>query len=178
LDKITKIFKIQKILFKFLIFNILIFIVSCSGSKKMQNSAERISKKQKNAKVEQVIGVARSYIGTPYKYGGSTQKGMDCSGLLQVSFGSANINIPRTSNEQSKYGKEVKINKLKPGDLLFFSSDAKKKRTNKIGHVGMVTSVQENKVVFVHSTVSAGVREDDLHAAYWKKLFIKARRPL
>jgi probable lipoprotein NlpC len=174
LDKITKIFSFYKFSPKFLIFIFLIVMSSCTSSKRMRNSAET----RRNAKVEQVVNVARSYIGTPYKYGGSTKSGMDCSGLLQVSFQAAGLSIPRTSAEQAQFGTEVNIKTLKPGDLLFFTSDGRRIKKNKVGHVGMVTNVKsKGSILFIHSSTSAGVREDDLYSDYWKKLYIKARRP-
>jgi cell wall-associated NlpC family hydrolase len=124
---------------------------------------------------QEVIKAARSYIGTPYRYGGSTRKGMDCSGLLCSSFEVANIKLPRTSNEQASYGSEVRRANLSPGDLVFF---AERKGSNRISHVGMVTEVNgKNEVKFIHSSTSRGVIEDDFYAEYYQKIFVKAVRP-
>jgi probable lipoprotein NlpC len=154
----------------------------CRSSKKT-NSISRASKTAKAHKevkvpkensVEKIIRVARTYKGTPYKYGGTTRAGMDCSGLLCTSFQSAGIPLPRTSTQQSKVGKPVKVADLKPGDLLFFST----RKGKVINHVGLVTEVRgEGSVKFIHSTVSLGVMEDFLSTAYYKKAFVKAMRP-
>ncbi len=72
-------------------------LTSCVSTKKL-NTKESISS---------VINKARTYIGTPYKWGGSSSKGIDCSGLLVRSFQSIGINIPRTTSEQIYLGKKV-----------------------------------------------------------------------
>lgn len=124
---------------------------------------------------QQVIATARSFMGTPYKWGGTTRSGMDCSGLLVCSFRAAKIELPRTSADQSQYGKKVSINELQPGDLVFFSA---KKGRGKISHVGMVTEVRgRQEVMFIHASSSLGVVENNLHADYYRKIFVKAQRP-
>lgn len=123
----------------------------------------------------QVIKTARSYLGTPYRYGGSTGKGMDCSGLLCTSFASIDVKLPRTSTEQASYGKDVRLQEVSPGDLVFF---AERKGGSKISHVGMVTAVKgKDQVLFIHSSTSRGVVEDNLYGEYYQKIFVKAIRP-
>lgn len=127
------------------------------------------------AKAEQVVTTARSYIGTPYRYGGVDKSGIDCSGLLQCSFRAANVPLPRTSAEQSSYGKPVSIYELQPGDLVFFSA---KKWKGKVSHAGMVTEVRSrDEVIFIHSSSSKGVVESNLLSPYYREIFVKARRP-
>ena len=133
------------------------------------------SKMSKREKTEVVIAKARSYTGTPYKWGGTTNKGMDCSGLLLKSFGAIELNIPRTSAEQRKTGNRVNKNEIKKGDLVFFATSKKKR---KVTHVGLVTNVQGGKVTFIHSSTSKGVTESSLQNAYWEKRFRQARRVL
>lgn len=159
---------------------------SCSSSKKSSSRYSsppgrhaRAPESRKSKVVEspqqKVVNTARSYTGTPYKWGGTTRTGMDCSGLLVSSFRAADITLPRTSGEQSKYGKRVSLYELQPGDLVFFAA---KKGRGKITHVGMVTEVRSKKeVMFIHASSSLGVIEANLHADYYRKIFIKAQRP-
>lgn len=141
-----------------------LFIFSCSSSKKARTQ-----------KIDRIIMEARSYTGTPYRYGGMSRTGMDCSGLLVRSFESAGESIPRTSKEQSKYGKAVGKNELQKGDLIFFSN---KKWRRKITHVGLVTDVKgNNSVTFIHASTKLGVVETEFFVDYYRKLFVKARRP-
>ena len=129
----------------------------------------------KRKKTEVVIAKARTYSGTPYKWGGTTSNGMDCSGLLMNSFKAINYDIPRTTAEQRKTGSRVSKNEIKRGDLLFFATSKKKR---KITHVGLVTETQGKKITFIHASTSKGVTESSLDNSYWKKRFKQARRIL
>lgn len=143
---------------------LIILMSACVGSKK------RVRQRQ----VDTIVSTARSFTGTPYKYGGTQRSGMDCSGLLMVSFQAAGVDIPRTSEMQSKAGKKVKMRKLQEGDLVFFAMG---KRKRKITHVGLVTEVRgHNDVRFIHASTSLGVVETNLYADYYQKRYRKARR--
>jgi probable lipoprotein NlpC len=131
-------------------------------------------KRERQQKIDTIIETARSYTGTPYKYGGTQRTGMDCSGLLLVSFKSAGVDIPRTSEMQSKAGKKVNKQKVKEGDLVFFAMGKKRKE---ITHVGLVTEVRgPEDVRFIHSSTSLGVVEANLFTDYYQKRYRKARR--
>ncbi|WP_017730250.1 C40 family peptidase [Nafulsella turpanensis] len=145
---------------------------SCSSSK---SGSRSVSAKKADSQQQKVISTARSFIGTPYKWGGTTRSGMDCSGLLVTSFRAAGIDLPRTSAGQSDYGRSVSIYELQPGDLVFFAAN---KRRGKITHVGMVTEVRgRNEVLFIHASSSLGVVEANLHSDYYRKIYRKAQRP-
>lgn len=124
---------------------------------------------------DNIINTALTYSGTRYKYGGTTKKGMDCSGLLYVSFGEHDVQIPRVSYVMAEEGKRIRINKVVKGDLLFFKT---KKRGKRINHVGMVVAVEDDEIKFIHSSSSRGVIVSSLREGYWNSAFVKATRVL
>lgn len=127
--------------------------------------AQSKRKKRKIAQINTVIKTAESYKGTPYQYGGVNQSGIDCSALIQNSFSNAGFYIPRTSKEQSKYGKKVGWNRLKPGDVVFFKF---KEKRNKWYHSGLITSVDKDHIYFIHASTSRGVVQSDLNMDYYR----------
>lgn len=126
-------------------------------------------KKIRQQKTYTVIKTAKTYMGTPYRYGGTSGKGIDCSGLMLRSFEKANYKLPRTALEQSKFGKKVNKKRIKPGDIVFFKFKAKGKKS--WYHSGLVTSVINDKPKFIHASSSRGVVESDLTKDYyWKSI--------
>lgn len=150
---------------------VLLFLIICAGSCASSRKISSVS-----SPVDKVIQTARTYTGTPYKYGGTTRAGMDCSALLMISFKSAGIDVPRTSHAQSQFGKKSSLATLQKGDLVFFSA---KKGRGKITHVGMVTEVNgKNEVKFIHASTKLGVVENNIFSDYYRAIFVKARRPV
>ena len=124
---------------------------------------------------DHIINTALTFSGTRYKWGGTTKKGMDCSGLLYVSFGEHDVQLPRVSHAMAEEGKRVRVNKVEKGDLLFFKT---KKRGKRINHVGMVVSIKNDEIKFIHASTSRGVIVSSLREGFWNNAFIKATRVL
>jgi len=121
------------------------------------------------------VATAKSYIGTPYKYGGTTRAGIDCSALVYHSYKAAKINLPRTSEDQSKEGERISKSNLKVGDIVFFATGDKKREIN---HAGIVSSAKGGEIKFIHASTSLGVTESSLESDYYKKRYRKAKRVL
>ncbi|ANQ49639.2 NlpC/P60 family protein [Flammeovirga sp. MY04] len=138
----------------------------------MTTTEEGVKNISAAGKAKTALKTAWSYKGVKYKIGGTTKKGMDCSGLMLVSWQSANIQLPRTSQEQSKTGKYVAFASLKPGDLVFFTGPG----SNYIKHVGMISKIENGRKYFIHASTSKGVREDEISDIYWKKYYKLGRR--
>ena len=122
-----------------------------------------------------IIDTALSYSGVRYQLGGTTRNGIDCSGLLFVSFEQHAISLPRVSYEMAGEGKRIRLEKVRKGDLLFFKTSRRGKRIN---HVGLVVSVEEDDIKFIHSTSSRGVIVSSLREGFWNYSFVKATRVL
>ena len=121
-----------------------------------------------------VVYFAKSYIGTPYVYGGNNKGGIDCSGLIHNAFRQQGIRVPRTVHELRKKGKRISIDRAKKGDVLFFRTSRKRKLT----HAGIVISTKGGMPKFIHASTSQGVVISSLENPYWKKAYAQTRRLL
>src|SRR5262245_36831924 len=105
-----------------------------------------------------VLGTAKRYVGTPYRWGGTSPKsGFDCSGFVQYVFGRNGVDLPRPSRRQARVGQRVPVTlaALRPGDLMMFASDG-----DRIDHVAIYAG--DDRII--HSSSSGhGVRYDKLH---------------
>ena len=172
------------------IFLILIFsamMASC-GSKhkvittkqKQKQQPETVQNYDRSPEVEpedkklfKVVKNARKFEGTRYKYGGTDKRGMDCSGLIYVSFLEEGISLPRTSRAMSLQGERLYLKDVNVGDLLFFETNKNRKVIN---HVGLVVEVNNTGIYFIHSSTSRGVIISSLSESYWYNNFVMARR--
>ena len=118
------------------------------------------------AQARQIVSTARTFMGVPYVFGGTTPNGFDCSGLVQYVFKMHGVNIPRLADEQYTLGKAAKVSQLSIGDLVFFTTYAAG-----VSHCGIYVGDGN----FLHAS-SHGVRIDSLDNEYWKPRFVGARK--
>ena len=120
------------------------------------------------ASADRAAGSALKMVGKPYRYGGSSPAGFDCSGLVQYSYKQAGVSLPRSTDELLRSSTPLRGMNLRRGDLLFFDQDGTKKSHGAI-YLG------DGR--FVHAPSSGkAVRTDRLDSPYWKKHLSEARR--
>lgn len=115
---------------------------------------------------QNIIKTAKSYMGTPYVFGGATPSGFDCSGFLQFIFEKNGVMIPRLADEQYLLGEKKNKKDLVPGDLVFFTTYAEG-----ASHCGLYLG--DNK--FIHTSASKGVRIDELSDPYWSPKYLAGK---
>ncbi len=137
-------------------------------------SARKMAKK-KSSTIDGILSEANTYIGTPYRFGGMTRSGIDCSAFVLSVYGSVTgINLPRISSAQAQEGERVEREQLEKGDLLFFQT-----RGSRISHVGIVQEITpEGEIKFIHASTSKGVTISSLNEKYWSLRFRFAKRIL
>jgi cell wall-associated NlpC family hydrolase len=132
-----------------------------------ESKGELLGKWNSPDEMQLFVKVATGFIGAPYRFGGSSLKGIDCSSFVQKIYRIFDITLPRNAREQSKVGIRISREDLAEGDLVFFHT----KRS--LGHVGIYIGNNE----FVHaSSKSRGVRIDSLDTPYYQKRFQRAVR--
>lgn len=115
-----------------------------------------------------IIHTAKAQIGVPYKLGGMSPRGFDCSGFTLYSYRRNGVRLPRTAAQQYRFGKKIVIRQARPGDLLFFDTNG-----GRVSHV----AVYLGKGSFVHSPSTGNtVRVDSVRNPYWKTHYCGAAR--
>ncbi|HEX4895557.1 MAG TPA: C40 family peptidase [Solimonas sp.] len=113
---------------------------------------------------------ALGQVGRPYRYGGATSAGFDCSGLVQYVYASVGIKLPRTAREQHGMGETIDLDEAEPGDLLFYSFEGRR-----IDHVAIYLGDDQA----VHAPANGRqVIVASVHLPYWQKHFVDAVRVL
>ena len=143
---------------------------SCKSGSAAVNHKE--NKRENKYVVTHLIENATDNLGVRYKSGGTTKNGYDCSGLVFTAFESENINLPRTSFEQSKRGIVIKFDDAQKGDLIFFRTN----RSRQINHVGLIVEANSTEIKFIHSSTSKGVIISSTKEAYYQKSFAQINR--
>ncbi|MDO8724320.1 MAG: C40 family peptidase, partial [Syntrophales bacterium] len=135
--------------------------------KDAQSNAELLGKWNNPEERKLFVKVATAFLGAPYRLGGASLRGIDCSAFVKKIYQLFDVSLPRTAKEQAHVGVRVAKDDLIEGDLVFFNT----KRS--FGHVGIYIGNNE----FVHtSSRNKGIRIDKLDQPYFNKRFVKAIR--
>lgn len=107
--------------------------------------------------------------GTPYRYGGLSRGGVDCSGFVYLTFRERfDLQLPRATVDQTDVGTRIDKSELLPGDLVFFKTGS--------GENGLHVGIYDTDNTFIHASTSQGVIRSSLDNVYWRKVFWQARR--
>lgn len=116
---------------------------------------------------KRIVETAEKYLGVRYKNGGATPSGFDCSGFVMYVYRKNGVELSRTAIRQYEEGKKISLNRVKPGDLLFFKIHG----GNKISHVGIYIGDE----TFIHAPSSGkSVSHANINNRYWKKRYCGA----
>lgn len=150
-----------------LMLSVVFALAACAGSPPRTASATaKVNSGSADASV--AADHALAMIGAPYRFGGLDPAGFDCSGLVHYSFRKIGISLPRDTRSLRKVGREIEMDDLAKGDLVFFDQEGKKS-----SHVGIYLGDGR----FVHAPSTGGkVRADKIDLTYWRKHFTEARR--
>lgn len=137
-------------------------LAACGSNLPATESAKRLTAGERAA------AVALDQVGVPYRYGGSTPSGFDCSGLVQYSYTQAGVHVPRTTRQLWSSASTVSRNDLRAGDLLFFNVEGK------MSHVGMYLGERR----FVHAPQSGRtVSVASLDSPFYRSALTRVGRP-
>ena len=141
--------------------------------KEYLNSSDSIVKKN-NPKADAIISYAKTFLGVPYRYGGSTPSGFDCSGFINYIFGNFGFSLVRTSFGLADLGETIALSNIQPGDLMFFKGS--NVNSSVVGHVAMVVEVAPNTLKFIHSANGGVIIENFVTSKYYIQRYIKTKR--
>src|SRR5688572_2489206 len=150
-------------------------LLAKTTGKEVKKKRQLLSPERK-ALINKIIKNGLSRIGTPYIYGGTTERGFDCSGFVQYAFKKFNISVPRSSTELADAGRKVKLHETRKGDILIFTGTNPDDRTP--GHVGIVISQAGEPIEFVHSSSNGGVKISQVDGTNYERRFLETRRVL
>ena len=145
-------------------------LVGCGSSRSVSVEGASTQPSRTASEVEaRLRSAADEWKGVPQKWGGTSKRGVDCSGLVQSVYASRfQLSLPRTTDQQVRTGARISRSSLRPGDLVFFRHGRKEY------HVGIYLSEGE----FLHTSTSDGVTISPLDRSYWEKRWWQGRRLL
>lgn len=128
-------------------------------------------------KIQKIIDYSKKFIGTPYKYGGTTPQGFDCSGFIVYVFKNNGVELSGNAISLAKQCTRITKSEIKAGDLVFFKGS--NINSGEIGHVALVIETSGNDFKMIHATTSKGIVINDFgQYEYWKNRFLFAARVL
>lgn len=146
-----------------------LIVFGCQSTAKFRAPRNKTIQQSSASQTTNLESFVNNWLSVPYKYGGLTHRGIDCSGFTSLAYKECfGKSIPRISSDQYKQGIRVTLKNLQSGDLVFFSNV----RYGNIDHVGIYLGNER----FAHATESSGVTISLLSEKYYEKRYAGARR--
>ncbi|HCF63642.1 MAG TPA: NlpC/P60 family protein [Chitinophagaceae bacterium] len=174
--------------------SIALLLASCAGSRKssgskpvnkphtaiksqvrLKGNVKPVQINTRSVDPDELVTFAEGLVGVPYKYGGMSIKGMDCSGFIGYVFNKYNIKVPRISKDFTNAGRQVSSLDSRRGDLILFTGS--NPHSGVVGHMGIITENKKGVLKFIHSA-SGGNRGVSITGmnAYFLERFVKIIR--
>jgi cell wall-associated NlpC family hydrolase len=142
---------------------------------KEKDSLAILAKRKASPEADNLIKFAKTFLGVPYRYGGTTPSGFDCSGFIYYIMGNFGFSRTRTSYGLAEMGKIVKLSDARPGDLIFFKG--RNLNSSQVGHVGLVSEVTDEGIFVLHASTSRGVVLENFSSSrYLIPRYLKVKR--
>ena len=152
-------------------------ITSSKSKAKLDFKVHTDSLPQNNsAYVDNMLGFAKTFLGTPYMSSGASPTGFDCSGFVSYVLGNFGLDVIHSSYGLAEYGRTVKLSEAKPGDLMFFKGS--NSGSSRIGHVAIIYEVNPTEgIKFIHASSSKGITIDRFNgSAYYVPRYVTTKR--
>ncbi len=152
-------------------------ITSSKSKAKLDFKVHTDSLPQNNsAYVDNMLGFAKTFLGTPYLSSGASPTGFDCSGFVSYVLGNFGLDVIHSSYGLAEYGRTVKLSEAKPGDLMFFKGS--NSGSSRIGHVAIIYEVNPTEgIKFIHASSSKGITIDRFNgSAYYVPRYVTTKR--
>ena len=149
-------------------------IIPNGDSSRLEYTIDSTLAPNRIAEINQILDEAIAMLDRPYRAGGKTPAGFDCSGFVSYCYLNGNgQKLPVSSREYYAKGTPVDVVDALPGDVILFSG--RRASRTLVGHVGIITEVSDD-VYFIHSATSSGIRYDRMSSPYYQNRFIGIRR--
>lgn len=143
--------------------------------KRVEDSLALVAKRKASPEVDNLIKFAKTFLGVPYRWGGTTPSGFDCSGFIYYIMGNFGFSSTRTSYGLAEMGRIVKLSDARPGDLIFFKG--RNVNSTQVGHVGIVSEVTDEGIFVLHASSSRGVVHENFSTSrYLIPRYLKVKR--
>jgi len=152
-----------------------VLFLSADVADSINRVEDSLAARKNSPEVDNLIKFAKTFLGVPYRWGGTTPSGFDCSGFIYYIMGNFGFSTTRTSFGLAEMGRIIKLSEVKPGDLIFFKG--RNLNSTQVGHVGMISEVTAHSIMVLHASSSRGVVNENFKTSrYLIPRYLKVKR--